>query len=522
MPAWLAVLALTVAPSSYANSTFAWTGAGGSLTWSTPGNWGGSAPGEGETVDLAFPAAACTPECASTKDDLANLTVGTLSLANKIVLEESQGPGSPPPPGPPRPSSYDISGTTPFTLTEGIDVVTVATGSGTGVRSSPMRIDPPIVLGGANSWSLGSDVGLALTRAITGPYPLDITAHRDTLQMEAHEEVGPLTVTEGWVSIGESNVDGDLNGVDKEPVLLNESSLFGHGSVGPLTLTNGYLYVGFPGFGGDLHVNGALTLSGTTSVEIHPAAPPEATPRIITQGAANLGSATLRIGVQCPTPGTVFTLVEASGGVSGVFTDLTGEPIANGETIQAADNDCPTSSSTLPLRIDYSADAVTATVMASGGSTQSAIEPHEQQNPKTVVVVTPNSTTLSSATMVAAMAREIAPSSKKAAKIATILKHGGLQLPFRALRAGTAIVDWYAMPTGSDGGRKRSKIRPVLIASGRLAFSSQGSADLNVKLTKQGTRLLRHAERLHVIARGTFASVGQPPIISTRTFTLER
>ncbi len=400
-------------------------------------------------------------------------------------------------------------------------MVTVATGSGTGVRSSSMRIDPPIVLGGANSWSLGSDVSLALTRAITGPYPLDITAHRDTLQMEGHDEVGPLTVTEGWVSIGESNVDGDLNGIDEEPVLLNESSLFGHGSVGPLTLTSGYLYVGFPGLGGDLHVNGTLTLSGTTSVEIHPAATPGTTPRIITQGAANLGSATLRIGVQCPTSGTIFTLVEASGGVSGVFTDLTGAPIANGETIQADDNGCPTPSSSLPLRIDYSADTVTATVLMSGGSTQSTTEPHEQQNPKAVVVATPNSTTVTSAAVAAAMARGIAPSGK-AAGIATILRRGGLRLSFEALRAGTATVDWYATPTGSHTGGKRSKIRPVLIASGRLAFSSSGSADLDVKLTKQGKLLLRQAVRVHVTARGTFMSMGQPPVTSTRTFTLKR
>ncbi len=315
VPAGLAALALAVAPNVYADSTFTWTGAGASATWSIPGNWGGIAPGEGETVDLDFPATACTPECATTTDDLANLTVGTLSLANKIVREEPRELGSPPPFGPPQPSSYSIGGTAPLKLTEGIDVTAVATGSGAGVRSSLTRIDSPIVLGGTNLWSLGSYVSLASTGPVTGAYPLDITANGDYLQLEGHEEVGPLTVTEGHITMGNQNADGNLNGIDEEPVLLHESSLFGHGSVGPLTLTNGYLYVGFPGFGGDLHVKGALTLTGSTSVEFDLPGLQGPTPRIVTDGVANLGSATLRIGELCPTPGTVFTLVEAADGV---------------------------------------------------------------------------------------------------------------------------------------------------------------------------------------------------------------
>jgi hypothetical protein len=90
----------------------------------------------------------------------------------------------------------------------------------------------------------------------------------------------------------------------------------------------------------------------------------------------------------------------------------------------------------------------------------------------------------------------------KGARIGALLKHG-YRLRFRALTAGTAKVGWY---------RHR-----VLIASGRRAFAAAGGATIAVRLTHAGRRQLRHAKRLRLTARGSFASVS-----AARAFTLRR
>jgi hypothetical protein len=107
---------------------------------------------------------------------------------------------------------------------------------------------------------------------------------------------------------------------------------------------------------------------------------------------------------------------------------------------------------------------------------------------------------------------EITPRGK-AARIGALLECG-YRLPFRALTAGTAKVEWYRLRKGH---------KPVLIASGRHVFAAAGSATIVVELTAAGRTELQGAKRLGLVATGTFTRAsGGPPVTAARPFTLRR
>jgi hypothetical protein len=125
-----------------------------------------------------------------------------------------------------------------------------------------------------------------------------------------------------------------------------------------------------------------------------------------------------------------------------------------------------------------------------------------------------------SAQIAALLAGQLIPSGR-AAKIAALLKHGGWAELFRALEAGTAVIDWYELPKGATLARK-AKAKPVLVAAGHLTFSVAGTETLKVKLTSAGRRLLKHAKQLKLTAKGTFTPTGNTPVTTTRIFILKR
>jgi hypothetical protein len=117
--------------------------------------------------------------------------------------------------------------------------------------------------------------------------------------------------------------------------------------------------------------------------------------------------------------------------------------------------------------------------------------------------------TISSAQLVALLTRQLALSGK-AARIGALLKHGGLSLPFTAPEAGTLAVQWYQVPVGAKLA-KRSKAKPVLVASGRLTFSGAGAGKVKMRLTAAGRRMLKQVKRVNLTARGTFVLTGELP-----------
>jgi hypothetical protein len=80
----------------------------------------------------------------------------------------------------------------------------------------------------------------------------------------------------------------------------------------------------------------------------------------------------------------------------------------------------------------------------------------------------------------------------RAAKIAILLKRGGYAFSFKALMAGRLVISWYLIPKGAR--ITRSKPRPILVATGRLAFSKGSTGRTTLKLTSAGKKLLKNGE----------------------------
>jgi hypothetical protein len=118
------------------------------------------------------------------------------------------------------------------------------------------------------------------------------------------------------------------------------------------------------------------------------------------------------------------------------------------------------------------------------------------------------------------LARQLAPSGK-AASISKLLEHGGLHMSFTLPEAGTLVVQWYVLPPGAKlAGKKASK--PILVASGRATFTKAETIGVTIRLTAQGKKLLRHASKLHLEAKGTFAPKGSAAVSVMRPFVLKR
>ncbi len=131
----------------------------------------------------------------------------------------------------------------------------------------------------------------------------------------------------------------------------------------------------------------------------------------------------------------------------------------------------------------------------------------------TASVITP-------AQIAALLPGEITPSGKTAT-IANVLKSGVFSIAFTALEAGDAVIDWYEVPPGAHLAKK-TKPKPVLVASGQRSFPAAGKATIKVRLTAAGKRLLEHAKRLELTAKGTFTPTGKTPVSATKAFVLKR
>jgi hypothetical protein len=130
------------------------------------------------------------------------------------------------------------------------------------------------------------------------------------------------------------------------------------------------------------------------------------------------------------------------------------------------------------------------------------------------------SVSVSAAQVSALLARQLTPSGKEA-KIAALLKKGGFSEAFKALEAGSAVIDWYYLAPGAKLA-KTTKPKAILVAVGTANFTAAGTVTIKVKLTPSGRRLLAHAKRFKLTAKGTFTPAGGSAITSVKTFTLKR
>jgi hypothetical protein len=82
------------------------------------------------------------------------------------------------------------------------------------------------------------------------------------------------------------------------------------------------------------------------------------------------------------------------------------------------------------------------------------------------------------------------------------------------------VIDWYEVPRGAKLA-KRTKPKPVLVAVGQRTFYTAGTATIKIHLTATGKRLLKHARRLTLTAKGTFTPTGKTPISAPKAFVRE-
>jgi hypothetical protein len=106
-----------------------------------------------------------------------------------------------------------------------------------------------------------------------------------------------------------------------------------------------------------------------------------------------------------------------------------------------------------------------------------------------------------------------------AAKIPVLKSKGSYPMRFRAPIAGSIRVSWSYLPKASGHG---AKPRSVTVAVGRATISRAGTMSVKIVLTSAGRRLLKHASRIKMTAKGSFVAVGRAPVLAAQTFTLSR
>jgi len=135
-------------------------------------------------------------------------------------------------------------------------------------------------------------------------------------------------------------------------------------------------------------------------------------------------------------------------------------------------------------------------------------------------VLSDTNTKIGSAQIAALLRSELTPSGKQA-KLATMLETGGFTITFKALETGTATINWYELPPGATLARK-TKAKPILVASGQATFPTPGTTRIKIKLTTAGKRLLKRTKRLRLTAKGTFTHSGATPVIAVKAFVLKK
>jgi large repetitive protein len=109
----------------------------------------------------------------------------------------------------------------------------------------------------------------------------------------------------------------------------------------------------------------------------------------------------------------------------------------------------------------------------------------------------------------------------KSFTILKLLKHGVYETRFKSPLPGTAVIDWYYLPPGAKIGKK-SKHPPVLVATGKLVFSSAKTATMKIRLTAAGRRLLAREKRIKITQTCVFTPSGAAAVKVTGSFELKR
>jgi Bacterial Ig-like domain (group 3) len=321
-------LELCAVQSAAAATSFQWTGTGAQSNpnWSSAGNWASdTAPAPSSTVEaLDFPpvsGSACEQSgfCLS-HNDLTGLTVESMQIDDA--------------------TDYGIYGEE---ITLGSGGLTAAAST---VTSEPTlaELELPIALSAAQNWSIGGkdeapindllvDGGVngsptdALSVGISGLGEIDFASDNEVGPFEAHGTEPSLPgILNGVLGL----YGGGLNASDGEPVTLKNLFFYGAGSVGALSTEDAEMYLAIGGapdapegileavsatFDSASHISFEIAGSGTT--------PGSDYSQLLVHGSTQLAGANLVVHrtescIPLP-PGRTYTLVSASGSLSGSF-----------------------------------------------------------------------------------------------------------------------------------------------------------------------------------------------------------
>jgi hypothetical protein len=122
---------------------------------------------------------------------------------------------------------------------------------------------------------------------------------------------------------------------------------------------------------------------------------------------------------------------------------------------------------------------------------------------------------------VTALLREQLVPSGKTASIGSLLKHGGMSLPFTAPASGTVTMEWFEVPAGAKlAGKTKAKAKAVLVAKGQSSFVNTRPGVVKMRLTTAGRKLLKHSKRIRLEAKGTFVTAGERAVGVVRGFVV--
>ncbi|MHB1487560.1 MAG: Ig domain-containing protein [Acidimicrobiales bacterium] len=390
-----AAMVLPAAARAGGIPTFTWTGGdaakphGGGFNpnWSDAGNWsGGVAPSSGSALNLVFPQMSCGLTCDQSTNDVTGLTVNSL-----VVTVDYATAGSSPAP-------LQIGG-----LSITLDGLSASTSNrpDTPLTDLSPQFHLPIVLGADQTWHLdggcthpsptfcaGLVIGPNFSGGVSGTSALTVVLAHGTGIDVASMNVGPISiqgadtsVTGNPASVANGAVflgGGTLNS-NGNPVTVTDAGFVGFGEVGPLSIMESDLqpnWFGATGGPQPLRVDGALTLDHATMAQwpflsSSSGSFTNLSPTVDASGMATVNATALRLGVGCNVPtGTTFTLLHGASFV-GQFDGVDGPAIPDNAVIHAFPDTLDPSCSGVSyqqgpwVRIHYTADAVTATVVPS-------------------------------------------------------------------------------------------------------------------------------------------------------------
>jgi hypothetical protein len=119
-----------------------------------------------------------------------------------------------------------------------------------------------------------------------------------------------------------------------------------------------------------------------------------------------------------------------------------------------------------------------------------------------------------SSPLAAAIRRALIPAGR-GAKIGALVRSGRYRTSFHAPGLGRLSLAWYYKP-------RRRHARQTLIASAGVIFARSSTRTVSIALTSKGKRLLKHASRLAVSARGSYTPNASSTVGTTAVFNLRR